>query len=73
MKHLRKVSADEKHVIHSLRHNMKDRLILSEASSLDQNLILGHALGGVGDRVYGGETAKLRATTQAMLKAFGLS
>ncbi|MDO9639816.1 MAG: tyrosine-type recombinase/integrase [Pseudotabrizicola sp.] len=72
MKHLRRVSVDEKHVIHSLRHNMKDRLTLSEAASLDQNLILGHALGGVGDRVYGGEVAKLRATTRVMKRAFGL-
>lgn len=72
MKHLRRVSPDEKHVIHSLRHNMKDRLVVAEAASLDQNLILGHALGGVGDRVYGGEVAKLRATTRAMKRAFGL-
>ncbi|ETD90445.1 hypothetical protein U713_05385 [Rhodobacter capsulatus YW2] len=40
MKHLRTVTKDPKHVIHSLRHNMKDRLILAEVSSLDQNLIL---------------------------------
>ncbi|MGY9048033.1 MAG: tyrosine-type recombinase/integrase [Rhodobacterales bacterium] len=72
MKHLRRISTDEKHVIHSLRHNMKDRLVLVEAASLDQNLILGHALGGVGDRVYGGEVAKLRATTRVMKRAFGL-
>lgn len=69
MKHLRKVSTDEKHVIHSLRHNMKDMLIIAEVSSLDQNLILGHALGGVGDRVYGGDVAKLRRTTEAMKRA----
>lgn len=69
MKHLRAVSKDPKHVIHSLRHNMKDRLILAEVSSLDQNLILGHTLGGVGDSVYGGRVAKLRATTRAMKKA----
>lgn len=72
MKHLRRVSIDEKHVIHSLRHNMKDRLVLAEAASLDQNLILGHALGGVGDRYYEGEVAKLRATTRVMKRAFGL-
>jgi integrase len=72
MKHIRAVSGDEKHVIHSLRHNMKDRLMLAEVSSLDQNLILGHALGGVGDRVYVGGVAKLKATTRAMNRAFGL-
>lgn len=72
MKHLRKVSTDEKHVIHSLRHNMKDLLVLAEAASLDQNIILGHTVGGVGDRVNGGEVAKLRATTKVMKRAFGI-
>lgn len=72
MKQVRKVTKDPKHVVHSLRHNMKDRLILAEVASLEQNLILGHALGGVGERVYGGETAKLRATTRAMKRAFGI-
>ncbi|MGN7871771.1 tyrosine-type recombinase/integrase [Paracoccus sp. 22332] len=54
MKHVRRVTTNRRHVVHSLRHNMKDRLILAEVSTLDQNLILGYALGGVGDRVYGG-------------------
>lgn len=72
MKHLRAVTADPKHVVHSLRHNMKDKLMLAEVASLDQNLILGHALGGVGDRVYGGDVAKLRVTTRAMNKALGV-
>jgi integrase len=70
MKHLRAVSGNEKHVLHSLRHNMKDRLVLAEVASLEQNLILGHALDGVGDRVYGGDVAKLKATTRAMQRAF---
>lgn len=69
MKHLRRVTKDPRHVLHSLRHNMKDRLILAEVSQLNQNLILGHALEGVGDRVYGGDLAKLRATTRAMKRA----
>lgn len=73
MSHLRAVTTNPKHVVHSLRHNMKDRLMVAEVSSMDQNLILGHELGGVGDRVYGGTPAKLRVTTRAMLKAFGLS
>lgn len=72
IKQLRRVTLDEKHVIHSLRHNMKDKLIEAEVSSIDQNLILGHALTGVGDRTYGGETARLRAITKAMQKALGL-
>jgi integrase len=73
MKHVRAVTKDPKHVVHSLRHNMKDRRMLAEVGSLDQNLILGHALGGVGERVYGGDAAKLRVTTRAMKRAFGLS
>lgn len=72
MGHLRTVSENPRHVVHSLRHNMKDRLIDAEVQYLDQNLILGHALGGVGDRVYGGAPAKLRATTRAMKKALGI-
>ena len=72
MKHVSAVTSDPKHVVHSLRHNMKDALILAEVSSLDQNLILGHAQGGVGDRVYGGSLAKLRTTTRAMKKALGV-
>ena len=73
MKRVRDVTGNERLVVHSLRHNMKDRLMLGEVSELDQNLILGHSLGGVGNRVYGGDTAKLRATTAAMKKAFGLT
>ena len=73
MKHVREVTTNPKHVVHSLRHNMQDRLILAEVATLDRNLILGHALGGVGDRVYGGDAAKLRVTTRAMKRAFGLS
>jgi integrase len=70
MKHVRRVSVDEKHVIHSLRHNMKDRLI--GPTPLEQDLILGHALEGVGNKVYGGAVAKLKTTTRAMQRAFGL-
>lgn len=72
MKHVRAVTTDPKHVVHSLRHNMKDNLMLAEVGSMDQNLILGHALGGVGDRVYGGSLAKLRMTTRALKKALGV-
>lgn len=72
MKHVRTVTDDRRHTVHSLRHNMKDALMLAEISSLTQNLILGHALGGVGDRVYGGELAKLRTTSEALKKALGV-
>lgn len=69
MKHVRRVTSNERHVVYSLRHNMKDWLRLAEVAALDQNLILGHSLGGVGDRVYGGTPAKLRITSLAMAKA----
>ncbi|MBK1635849.1 tyrosine-type recombinase/integrase [Rhodovulum adriaticum] len=71
MKHVRAITTDKRHTVHSLRHNMKDRLRLAEVASLDQNIILGHALGEVGDRVYGGTPAKLRVTTRAMERALG--
>jgi integrase len=72
MKYVRKVTEDTAHAVHSLRHNMKDRLILAEVAEMEQNLILGHSLGGVGSRTYGGEKAKLRAITKAMKRAFGV-
>lgn len=72
MKRVREVTSNDRLVVHSLRHNIKDRLVLASVLELDQNLILGHSLGGVGNRVYGGDAAKLRATTAAMKKAFGL-
>lgn len=72
MKHIRNVTQEPKHVVHSLRHNMKDRLVLAEVSALDQNLILGHAVEGVGNAVYGGEARKLRQTTRALRRAMGV-
>lgn len=71
MKHVHAVVRDPRYVTHSLRHNMKDRLRLARVSELEQNLILGHALGGVGDRVYGGEPVKLEVMTRAMRAAMG--
>jgi integrase len=70
MKHVRRATTDKLLVVNSLRHGMKDWLRLAEVAPLDQNLILGHALGGVGDRVYGGAPAKLRITTEAMRRAY---
>lgn len=72
MNHVREITKDPRYVVHSLRHNMKDALVLAEVALYDQNLILGHALGGVGDRVYGGAPAKLRVTTKAMLRALAV-
>lgn len=72
MKHIRKVTTNPKHVVHSLRHNMKDRLELAQTPELVRNLIMGWSLDSVGNRVYGGETAKLIETTRAMRKAFSI-
>ena len=72
MKHLKEVRASdapEKQVIHSLRHNMADWLRLSRVETRTENLILGHALGGVGSRVYGGSVADLELTSEAMKAA----
>lgn len=69
MNHINAVSSNPKHVTHSLRHNMADWLRLSEAPDRAAKLILGHSLGGIGDRVYGGKPADLRATRDAMVAA----
>lgn len=71
MKRVREVTTNERLVVHSLRHNMKDRLVLAEVDELTQNLILGHRLKGTGSRVYGGNPARLQATMAGMKKAFG--
>ena len=72
MKHLRKETTSERHVVYSLRHNMKDYLVSAGVPERDEHRILGHSLGGVGDRVYGGDEAKLKAATEAMELAFAL-
>ncbi len=73
MDRVREITDNSRLVVHSLRHNIKDRLLLAGVAELDQNIILGHSLGGVGNRTYGGEQAKLVVTTAAMKKAFGLA
>jgi integrase len=72
MKHLRTFTKNPRHVVYSLRHNMKDRLVTAGVDQRDENRILGHSLGGVGDRVYGGEDARLKAAYEAMKKALGV-
>lgn len=69
MKHLRKFTKDKRHVVYSLRHNMKDYLVTAGVPERDEHRILGHSLGGIGDRVYGGDDAKLKAATEAMHRA----
>lgn len=72
MKHLRKETTNKRHVVYSLRHNMKDYLVSAGVPERDEHRILGHSLGGVGNRVYGGDEAKLKAATDAMRKAHAL-
>ncbi|MER8743220.1 tyrosine-type recombinase/integrase [Mesorhizobium sp. M1004] len=67
-KHVRKVTDDRRKVTHSLRHNMEDTLDLAEVDTHDQNLILGHTLGGMAER-YGGPERRLEVATRAMRKA----
>lgn len=66
MKHLRTITKNPRHVVYSLRHNMKDRLVAAGVDQRDENRILGHALGGLGDRVYVGSEARLKAAYEAM-------
>lgn len=55
MKHLRTVTKNPRHVVYSLRHNMKDWLVLAGTSERVENRIMGHTVGSLGDRVYGGK------------------
>lgn len=73
MKHLRQVTKNKRHVLHSLRHNMKDWLILAGVPERVEHRLLGHSMGGEGDRVYGGDEAKLKTATEAMRKAIDLA
>ncbi|WP_169053171.1 tyrosine-type recombinase/integrase [Falsirhodobacter xinxiangensis] len=69
MKHLRKFTDDKRHTVHSLRHNMKDWLADAGVEEKTQNLLLGHTLGGIGDRVYGSDPQRLRQTTSGLRAA----
>jgi integrase len=72
MKHLRRFTTNKRHVVYSLRHNMKDLLVTAGVPERDEHRILGHSLGEVGNRVYGGDEAKLKVATEAMVKAHAL-
>jgi integrase len=67
MTRVRKVTTNPKHVVHSLRHNMKDALRLAGVSKTDQDLILGHASPSIGE-TYGGEEVRLQVAHRALLK-----
>lgn len=66
MKHLRKVTKDPKHVVHSLRHGMKDALRLAGVTKATQDLVLGHAATSIGE-AYGSEEGRLREAYRALV------
>lgn len=68
MKHLRTITDNPKYTVHSLRHSMEDRLLLSGVEEFDRNLVLGHTSGGMGER-YGGPDARLEAAHRALSAA----
>lgn len=72
MKHLRQITADPKHVVHSLRHSMKDALRLAGVEKTVQDLILGHASPSIGE-TYGGEEVRLQVAHRALLKVAEVS
>ncbi|TVS01075.1 MAG: hypothetical protein EA407_13000 [Rhodobacteraceae bacterium] len=71
MKHLRKFTDNHRHAVYSLRHNMKDRLVAAGVPERDEKRILGHSVGDLSDRVYGGAEGRLRALHKAMERALG--
>ncbi len=68
MRHVRAITDDPKIVVHSLRHNMEDRLTRAGVSEFDRNLVLGHARGGMSER-YGGPDARLEVAERALRAA----
>ncbi|RUV45333.1 integrase [Mesorhizobium sp. M1A.T.Ca.IN.004.03.1.1] len=70
-KHVRAVVPDQKVTTHSLRHLMKDRLRLAGVSKADQDIVLGHSSGSVGED-YGGADARLKVAERALKAALGV-
>ncbi|TCA66007.1 tyrosine-type recombinase/integrase [Rhizobium leguminosarum] len=70
MKNVRKTVTDPKVTVHSLRHNMQDRMLRAGVDEHDRKLILGHSVAGEANR-YGSDEARLVATTRAMKQALG--
>lgn len=68
MKYVRAITQNERKVVHSLRHTMKDRLVLAGISQQIQDMILGHTSGNVSG-IYGGNVASLEASHQGLTKA----
>ena len=73
MGHLRKETQNPRHVVYSLRHNVKSWLGQSGASERNENRILGHSEASVGNRYYGGLDDRLRGTRAALEAALALA
>lgn len=71
-KHVRACVNDTKVTTHSLRHLMKDRLRLAGVSKSDQDIVLGHSSGSVGED-YGGDEVRLQVAERALKAALSLS
>ncbi|RWC10374.1 MAG: integrase [Mesorhizobium sp.] len=71
-KHVR-TAVDDRKVgpSHSLRHLMKDRLRLAGISKSDQDIVLGHSSGSVGED-YGGDETRLKVAERALKAALGI-
>ena len=69
MGHLRKETGSPRHVVYSLRHNMKSWLGTSGAPEREENRLLGHADASVGNRYYGGLEDRLAGTSRALKAA----
>lgn len=67
-KHVRAVVTDTKVTTHSLRHLMKDRLRIAGVSKSDQDILLGHSSGSVGED-YGGDEGRLKVALRALEEA----
>lgn len=67
-KHVRACVSDPKVTTHSLRHLTKDRLRLAGVSKADQDIVLGHSSGSVGED-YGGDEARLKVAERALRAA----
>lgn len=67
MKYLRTITTDKRHVVHSLRHRMKDKMRLAGIPKDVQDLILGHASAGVAE-AYGSMSARLVVAYREMQK-----
>ncbi|ESX57878.1 hypothetical protein X761_08220 [Mesorhizobium sp. LSHC424B00] len=66
-KHVRGCVSDPKATTHSLRHLMKDRLRLAGVPKSDQDIVLGHSSGSVGED-YGGDQVRLEVARRALEK-----